>query len=116
MSGTLRSVPDQTLLSTLRDQLESERNRLRGQIEVLAPGGAPSYDENFADSAQVAGQQGANRALSGQLSENLGEVERALAKMDDGTYGRCEACGKEIAEARLEAMPATRLCIDHAGR
>jgi DnaK suppressor protein len=64
----------------------------------------------------VAGQQGANRALSGQLAENLGEVERALAKMDDGTYGRCERCGKEISEARLEAMPATPYCIDDAGR
>jgi DnaK suppressor protein len=114
MSGTLRSVPDQTLLSTLRDQLESERNRLRGQIEVLAPGGELSYDENFADSGQVAAEQGENTALLNQFREQLGEIENALAKFDAGTYGTCERCGQPIAEPRLEAMPATRYCIQHA--
>ena len=103
-------------MQTLRASLEEERGQLQSQLAEFDDDSDLSYDENFADSAQVAGQQGANRALSGQLSENLAEVERALAKMDDGTYGRCEACGKEIAEARLEAMPATRFCIDHAGR
>ena len=101
-------------MQTLRASLEEERGQLQSQLAELDDDSDLSYDENFADSAQVAGQQGANRALSGQLSENLAEVERALGKMDDGTYGRCEACGKEIAEARLEAMPATRFCIDHA--
>jgi DnaK suppressor protein len=103
-------------MRTLRASLEEERSQLQSQLAELDDDGDLSYDENFADSAQVAGQQGANRALAGQLKENLGEVDRALAKMDDGTYGLCEACGKEIAEPRLEAMPATRFCIDHAGR
>jgi RNA polymerase-binding transcription factor DksA len=48
------------------------------------------------------------------LRDQLGEVERALTKMDSGDYGRCERCGSDIAEPRLEAMPATRYCIDHA--
>ena len=103
-------------MQTLRASLEEERGQLKSQLAELDDDGDLSYDENFADSAQVAGQQGANRALAGQLKENLAEVERALAKMDEGTYGRCERCGKEIGEARLEAMPATRFCIDHAGR
>ena len=109
-------MPSAELTQTLRASLEEERSQLQAQLAELHEEGDLSYDENFADSAQVAGQQGANRALSGQLSENLGEVERALAKMDDGTYGRCERCGKEISEARLEAMPATPYCIDDAGR
>ena len=103
-------------MQTLRASLEEERDQLKSQLAELDDEGDLSYDENFADSAQVAGQQGANRALAGQLSENLAEVDRALAKMDDGTYGRCERCGKEIGDARLEAMPATRFCIDDAGR
>jgi len=41
-------------------------------------------------------------------------IKRALGKLDRGDYGKCETCGKEIAEARLEAMPAARYCIDHA--
>jgi hypothetical protein len=77
-SGSLRVMPDQTLISTLRGQLEDERARLTGQIAALGVGSddAPSYDENFADSGQV--------------------------------------CGRPISDARLEAMPATRFCIDHA--
>jgi DnaK suppressor protein len=103
-------------MQTLRASLEEERGQLKSQLAELDDESDLKYDENFADSAQVAGQQGANRALAGQLSENLAEVERAMAKMDDGTYGICERCGKEIGEARLEAMPATRYCIDDAGR
>ena len=109
-------MPSAELTQTLRASLEEEREQLRAQLAELEDEGDLSYDENFADSAQVAGQQGANRALAGQLSENLAEVERALQKMEDGTYGRCERCGKEIGEARLEAMPSTPYCIDDAGR
>jgi RNA polymerase-binding transcription factor DksA len=107
-------VPSAELTQTLRASLEEERDQLKSQLAELDDDSDLSYDENFADSAQVAGQQGANRALAGQLSDNLAEAERALAKMDDGTYGQCEACGKDIGEARLEAMPATRFCIKHA--
>ena len=109
-------VPDQTTLSTLRGQLEDERRRLTGQIASLSVGYEESlaYDENFADSGQVAAEQGENKALLNQLNEQLDEVNRALAKVDAGTYGLCEKCGEPIAEARLEAMPATRYCINHA--
>ena len=109
-------MPDQTELSTLRAQLEDERARLASQISVLDVGHDQSlaYDENFADSGQVAAEQGENKALLNQLNEQLADVERALAKMDKGTYGLCERCGEPIAEARLEAMPATRFCIKHA--
>jgi len=107
-------VPDQTLLSTLRDQLEHEADRLRRQIASLTPGGSLSYDENFADSGQVAAEQGENKALLDQLRGQLDETQHALAKFEHGTYGNCERCGDPIAEARLEAMPATRYCIQHA--
>jgi len=107
-------VPDRTLLSTLRGQLERESDRLRRQIAELSGEGDLSYDENFADSGQVAAEQGENQALLNQFREQLAEMQRALAKFDDGSYGLCERCGNPIAEARLEAMPATRYCIDHA--
>jgi RNA polymerase-binding transcription factor DksA len=108
-------VPDRTLLSSLRGELEHERVRLRTQIDGLdSEQGTLSYDENFADSGQVAAEQGENRALLGQLNEQLADIERAVAKLDDGSYGTCERCGGPISEARLEAMPATRYCIDHA--
>lgn len=115
-SGTLRAMTDNTMLSNLRDQLGAERARLLSQISALRVGRdeSPAYDDNFADSGQVAAEVGENMALLNQLNEQLDEIDHALAKMDAGTYGRCEACGEPIAEARLEAMPATRFCIAHA--
>jgi len=115
MSGTLPSVPDQTLHSTLRGRLEAEVERLRGQVASLDKGvGVLSYDENFADSGQVAAEQGENQALLNQFRKELEETQRALAKFDDNGYGLCERCSNPISEARLEAMPATRYCIEHA--
>jgi DnaK suppressor protein len=107
-------MPDQTLHASNRGQLEQEQARLRTQI-AAAGGDTPlAHDENFADSGQVAAERGENLSLTGQLSQQLAEVERALHKLDDGTYGLCEVCGRPIGDARLEAMPATRFCIDHA--
>jgi RNA polymerase-binding transcription factor DksA len=107
-------MPDQSLLSTVRSDLADERDRLEAQIASLQPGGASAFDDNFADSGQVAAEQGENKVLASQLRSELEEVERALRKLDDGTYGKCETCGEPIAAPRLEAMPATRFCIQHA--
>jgi DnaK suppressor protein len=96
-----------------RAALEEEREQLRAQLSEHVVDGEHD-DNNFADSGQVAAEQGENRALVGQLEETLTEVERALAKLDEGSYGACESCAKPIGEDRLEAMPATRYCIDCA--
>ncbi len=105
-----------TAIETLRTQLEGERASLQRQLDDLRAAGdnSLSFDENFADSGQVAAEQGESRLLAASLTDQLQEVERALAKLADGSYGQCETCGQEIAEARLEAMPATRYCINHA--
>ena len=42
----------------------------------------------------------------------LGKIDEAFARIDDGTYGRCEECGGEIGTERLEARPVTTLCIE----
>lgn len=110
-------MPDQSLLSTVRSDLTAEHERLEAQIASLEPGhGAtsPDFDDNFADSGQVAAEQGENKVLASQLRSELDEVERALRKLDDGSYGACETCGQAIPPARLEAKPAARFCIDHA--
>ena len=110
-------MPDQSLLSSVRTGLNDERARLEVQIASLEPGhgaASPEFDDNFADSGQVAAEQGENKVLASQLRAELDDVERALAKLDDGTYGTCETCGEEIPPPRLEAKPAARFCIDHA--
>jgi len=102
----------------LRAQLQEERERLLAQLRKLGHGPDPdlTFDEGFADSSQVTAERGEIDALAVSLSDTLEDIEVALQKFDDGTYGRCEGCGGPIAEARLEAMPAARLCITCASK
>lgn len=105
-----------TDLARVRAELDTERADLQRQLSELEKDGsaAPDFDENFADSAQVAAEQGENLALAATFRDQLVDVEAALERLDAGTYGTCQVCGKVISEPRLEAMPATRFCIDHA--
>ncbi len=50
------------------------------------------------------------------IEAELADVEHALHRLDEGTYGTCEACGRPIDDERLEALPATRLCRDDQQR
>ena len=97
--------------STVRASLEGERMQLNEQLNELDGG---EFDENFADSGQVAAEQGEAHALASSLKDQLDAVEQALVKLDEGTYGLCERCQQPIPAARLEAVPASRFCIEHA--
>jgi len=98
------------------EALESERARLLAQLDELGfgPNGALDYDTNFADTSQVTAERGEAERLALDLQEALGDVDDALGRIEQGTYGSCERCGNPIAEARLEAMPAARRCLDCA--
>lgn len=110
-------MPNADTLEAVRTTLRDERDHLRRQLSELGVDGeGMDYDENFADSGQVAAEKGEHRVLANSIQEALADVDRALLKLDEGTYGRCESCGGEIGEPRLEAMPATRYCIDCASR
>lgn len=100
----------------VRSLLLEQQSDLRRQIEELdiAGGGGSDFDENFADSGQVAAELGENVTLFNQIRDHLAEIDLALERLDGGTYGVCEVCGEPIAGPRLEALPATRYCIDHA--
>jgi len=103
-------------VDAVRVVLEREQAELNRQIDELdiSNDSAADFDENFADSGQVAAEQGENLVLISNFRDQLAEVEAAIGRLDDGSYGRCQVCDKPITEARLEAMPATRFCIDHA--
>jgi RNA polymerase-binding transcription factor DksA len=111
-------VPSDAPTIDYRQLLEDEKRRLQAELAEIGhgEGGGLSYDPNFADSSQVTAERGEAEALAGQLRESLDEVALALGRLEDGSYGRCEVCGVTIQPARLEAMPATRFCINHANR
>ena len=104
-------------LAELRDALEEQRENLRK--EIVEQGGAPDSDEaaidverGFADSAHSTAERARLLSVMKALRANLRWVQRALAKMDLGTYGVCERCGNAISVERLEALPWAILCIE----
>jgi DnaK suppressor protein len=111
-------VPSDAPTIDYRQLLENERRQLQSELAELGfgDGGSLDYDPNFADTSQVTAERGEAEVLAGQLQETLDEVALALGRLEDGTYGRCEECGESVGSARLEAMPATRFCINHANR
>jgi DnaK suppressor protein len=108
----------EALLADFRTSLEEERTSLLARLAELGEGdaGGLSFDQNFADTSQVTAERGEVEAVAGSLRESLAEVEDALTKLDQGTYGICERCEQPISAARLEARPAARWCIACASR
>jgi RNA polymerase-binding transcription factor DksA len=100
--------------------LRSEQKGLQAQLEELGFGSQGdtglNYDSNFADSSQVTAERGEAERLVAELQDSLDEVDAALVRLREGNFGVCEVCGKPIGEARLEAMPAARLCIVDAAK
>jgi len=73
-------------------------------------------DEHDPEGHTIAFERSQIGALVRQVRHHLDEVDAALARVDAGTYGVCERCGRPIGEARLEALPAARTCIGCAAR
>jgi RNA polymerase-binding transcription factor len=111
-------VLSETTLSDLRASLQQELSDLRARLTEmgLLSGGDLAFDQNFADSSQVTAERGEVEALAGNLRDSLTDVEAALAKLEEGTFGVCEGCGQPIPPARLEAKPAAKLCMECASK
>ncbi len=103
----------------LRSQLESERKHLTEELEQLRAS-ARSPDERREGSPFGKREEEATEsfelekrlALEKQIGEQLTEVEHALRKFEEGTYGLCDNCGQPIDPARLEALPQANLCLN----
>jgi DnaK suppressor protein len=71
-------------------------------------------DEHDPEGATIAFERSQVDALVRQASHHLDEVGAALARLDDGSYGRCEVCGQHIAAGRMEVRPTARTCVSCA--
>ena len=108
-----------------RQRLADERARLDGvkstfddeglteQSESDSVGELSSYDQHQADMGTETFEREKDLSILEQVEAELADVEHALRRLDEGSYGTCEVCGKTIPDERLEAMPATRLCVEH---
>ena len=99
-------------MSAVRAGLEAERDRLRIGLEegIVAPG-PMTYGSQAAAASQVFEQQ-RDLALRDHNTQHLEQVEAALVRLGEGTFGSCVRCGRPVAPARLEALPWAAYCID----
>ena len=110
-----------------RERLEEGRRRLRQLRDSLNEevpedevGRATtieiSSDEHPADVGSEVFERSKDLSIIDDLDSRLADVERALRRIDEGTYGTCEACGRPIAKARLAVRPAARFCVEDQAR
>lgn len=97
----------------LRQMLESERKRLEHQLEHAHTWANEhmGYGNHMADDATEAFEQAKDLSVRNTIESTLHDVQDALKKFDQGTYGVCESCDEKIDWARLEAKPEAKLCI-----
>ncbi|HEY7401151.1 MAG TPA: TraR/DksA C4-type zinc finger protein [Actinomycetota bacterium] len=107
---------DEATLTRLRAELEEQVGHLRK--EIVEQGADPDSDEvelaqdaGFSDRSHSTEERSRLISVVKALRSNLRDAEHALAKMDSGSYGTCERCGRPISPERLEALPWALLCI-----
>lgn len=101
----------ETALRTRRGQLEGELQRL---TEPPEQGAAVAFGKRVGDGTSEAVERLATTAMARSLHNSIADIDRALEKLEEGTYGRCDQCGRDIASARIEALPASTRCVDCA--
>ncbi len=104
---------------SLRSRLESEQKTLTGELAQLRASSQPGEERREGspfgkreEEATESLELERRLALEKQILEHLAEVEIALGKFGEDTYGQCENCGNHIEPARLEALPQAKLCLN----
>jgi RNA polymerase-binding transcription factor DksA len=105
-------------LTDERDRLEQVRagfdaEHLHDESEDESTSELSHLAQHSADVATETFEREKDFSILEQVEAELADVDRALRRLDEGTYGTCEACGNSIGDDRLEAMPAARFCIAH---
>lgn len=111
-AGWFRRLLDADRARLERLQAEFEREGLRRRSEQEDLSSLSAVDQHPADIGTETFDRERDLSIREQVEGELVEVTRALQRLDDGTYGRCEACGRPIGADRLVAEPAARLCLD----
>lgn len=107
-------VDEQARLQQIRTSLTLEPVDGVGEREALSE--LSFADQHPADVATETFEREKDVSILDNVDEQLRDVEDALQRLDQNTYGRCEICGKEIGDERLRARPEARYCIEDQGR
>lgn len=108
-------------LRGIEDRLRAERAQIQEQFADISEGAFSSdqsdgvaesgFDEEFADAGTATFEREKDLSLVNNLQDLTEKIDRALGKIQNGTYGLCDRCGKPIEKARLKALPYATLCV-----
>jgi DnaK suppressor protein len=118
---TTRSPLTSKEIRELRQRLVEERKDLQAQYDELEESsfssnqsdltGEMGFDEEYADAGTATFERERDLSLVNNLRDLIERIDKALVKIDEGTYGLCDRCGKPIEKARLKALPYANLCL-----
>ena len=107
-------VEQRELLLTERATYVHQEETLKAEAQALAEDMEPGdiqFDEESGEGDTMNVERERDLAMSAQARAAVDEIDRALHKLDIGTYGVCERCGNPIPKARLKALPYAALCV-----
>jgi RNA polymerase-binding transcription factor len=118
---TTKSLFSDKELAELRQRLVEERGDLQAQFAEIEQStfaanqtdltGEAGFDEEFADAGTATFERERDLSLVNNVRDLTERIDKALAKLDEGTYGLCDRCGKPIEKVRLKALPYANLCL-----
>ncbi len=100
--------------TALNEKLAEIDDQMTTMERKPADQGSISFGKRIGEGTSMAVDRLTQVAVHDKLQVIRGDVVRAFAKLDEGTYGTCDACGKPIPEARLEALPWAVFCVEDA--
>jgi DnaK suppressor protein len=107
-------VPGTETEQLLRERLADVQARLVELAKAPEPGAGIGFGKRIGDGTSEAISRRNDIGVGNSLLVTEEKLERALAKLGEGSYGRCDRCGGPIAPGRLEVAPESALCIDCA--
>ena len=118
---TTRSPLTTKEIAELKGRLLEERKDLQAQYDELEEStfssdqsdlsGEAGFDEEYADAGTATFERERDLSLVNNLRDLMERIDKALGKIDEGTYGLCDRCGKPIEKARIKALPYANLCL-----
>ena len=107
---------DKKIIQQIKEDLIKRKEQISVDLNDIVDGGKkeakfPEYGDKPDENAQEVGDYETNIATEASLEKTLRDIASALTRIEDGTYGTCKYCSKEIGEKRMQARPVASACI-----